>query len=47
MSYAELEEQRDRIAHERDQIAQDRDLARQEVERLTARLRELGIDPDA
>jgi Uma2 family endonuclease len=47
VTYAELEEQRDQIAHERDQIAEDRDLARQEVERLAARLRELGVDPEA
>ena len=47
VSYAELEEQRDQIAQERDQIAQDRDLARQEVERLTTKLRELGVDPES
>ena len=54
VTYAELEEQRDQITQERDQItqerdqiAQDRNLARQEVERLAARLRELGVDPEA
>ncbi len=40
VSFAELEDQRD-------QIAQERDLARQEVERLAAKLRELGVDPEA
>jgi hypothetical protein len=54
VSFAELEDQRDQIAQQRDQIAQDRDqiaqdrnLARQEVARLAARLRELGVDPEA
>ena len=47
VTYAELEEQRDQITQERDQITQERDLAQQQVERLAARLRELGVDPEA
>jgi Uma2 family endonuclease len=43
----ELAQQRDDLAHERDEIAQQRDLADERAGRLAARLREIGVDPDA
>lgn len=47
LTFAELELERDQIAHDRDQIAQELELTRQRVERLAARLREVGIDPES
>jgi Uma2 family endonuclease len=47
LTYLELVEQRDQIAHERDQIAHERDAERQRAEELAARLRAMGIEPDA
>ena len=47
LSFAEMDQQRDQIAQDRYQIAQELELARQRAERLAARLRELGIDPES
>lgn len=47
LTYAELALDRDRAIQERDQAIQEREAARQKAERLAARLRELGLDPDA
>jgi Uma2 family endonuclease len=41
-----LAQERDSLAQERDSLAQERDLTRARAERLAARLRELGVDPD-
>jgi Uma2 family endonuclease len=47
LTFAELELERDWIAHDRDQIAQELERARERADRLAARLRELGIDPES
>jgi Uma2 family endonuclease len=51
-TYQELAEQRDQLAEQRDQLAEQRDqlareleAERQRIERLTARLRALGLEP--
>ncbi len=45
LTYAELADERDRIARERDLIVQERDLIVQERDRLKAQLEALGLDP--
>ncbi len=47
LTFAGLELERDQLAHDRDQIAQELELTRQRAERLAAKLRELGIDPES
>ncbi|WP_017307026.1 Uma2 family endonuclease [Spirulina subsalsa] len=42
-----IQQERDQIQQERDQIQQERDQIQQERDRALAKLRELGIDPDA
>jgi Uma2 family endonuclease len=46
LPYEEVARERDEIRHERDEIRHERDEARQRAERLAAKLRELGIEPD-
>lgn len=46
-TYTELAVQRDALAQQRDTFAQQFDTERERAERLSARLRELGVDPDA
>jgi Uma2 family endonuclease len=43
----ELAHERDELAHERDELAKGREAERLRAERLAAKLRALGIDPDA
>ena len=40
-------QERDAVAHERDAVAAERDRERERAEKLAARLRELGLDPQA
>jgi Uma2 family endonuclease len=47
LSYVDLVRQRDAIEQERDALARERDAERQRAERLAARLRELGIEPES
>lgn len=47
LSYVEVARRRDQAEQERECAEQERDQQRQRAERLEARLRELGIDPDA
>jgi Uma2 family endonuclease len=46
-TYDELARQRDELARERNELVQQRDIERRRAERMEARLRELGIDPEA
>jgi Uma2 family endonuclease len=46
-TYLELAQQRDALAQQRNEVTQQRDAERQRAERLAAKLRELGIEPDA
>ncbi len=45
-TYVELSQQRDALAQQRDQLAQQRDAERERAERLAARLRDVGVEPD-
>jgi Uma2 family endonuclease len=42
----EVQHERDEAQHKRDEAQHERDVIQQRAERLAARLRELGIDPD-
>jgi Uma2 family endonuclease len=45
LTFQELAAERERAIRDRDRLAQDRDADRQRVERLTAQLRAMGIEP--
>lgn len=45
-TYLDLARERDEAQHERDELSRQRDAERERAERLAARLRELGVEPE-